>query len=307
MERDCLSTFLSEESRALVKLGLSPSQSKIYLATLQLGKTNVKELSKFTKIAPEDIYKLMPPLLELGLFTKHLTKPVEFSPTEPREAFRLLFANIEKENSILRSEADKALKKISNSLISQSFSSENLDSTFFSATENIEMLTKGAMEAKDTIDFTTRYNLFVYSMNSSKLAPCVKEMNRAAQRGVKYRLLLNKPETAKPLCDLSFELSDARQLVTNENFEYKYLEKPLKCVVVIYDNKRILVETSKDYDVKFTPFLWSDNDILLELCKTYFDKHWDLAYYPSENFTGSAKSKKDRSQPPDSSAQVIFA
>jgi sugar-specific transcriptional regulator TrmB len=298
-----LSTFLNDESKALVKLGLSPSQSKIYLATLQLGKATVRDISQVSKIAREDIYKFMPSLVALGLITKHLCSPIQYEAIEPTEVFKLLFGRIEKEYLDLEIEADKALKSLTKNLSISDNVKKSLDTTFLSATENIKMLTEAAKEAKETIDFTTRYNLFVYSMNSSQFAQCVKEMRKATKRGVKFRMLLDKPVIAKPVSNLSFQVSDSKPLVLDQNFEYKYLNSAPKCVVIIYDNKRCLIETSKEQDMKVSPFLWSNNDILVELCKTYFEKYWNTAYKPLENLTnnGASKERKRKSRDTDAS------
>lgn len=276
-----MSSFLDEESKILVKLGLSPSQSKIYLAALQLGRAPVKEISQVCKIAREDIYKFMPSLIELGLINRHLSSPTQYEAVDPTVGFGLLLNLVKEEYLNLNAEADIALKNLNETLNNKTPSiNKNLDTTFLSTTENIKTLTEAAKEAKETIDFTTRYNLFVYSMNSPRFAPELKEMRKAAERGVKFRMIVNKPKIAEPLSNLSFQIQDSKHLILNKNFEYRYLSSPLNCVVIIYDNKRCLIETSKEQDVKFTPSLWSNNEILVELCKSYFEKYWALLYAP---------------------------
>jgi sugar-specific transcriptional regulator TrmB len=287
-----LSSFLDEKGKILVKLGLSPSQSKIYLALLQLGRASVKEISQVCKIAREDIYKSMPSLLELGLINKHLASPTQYGAVDPKEGFELLLNCVKEQYLNLNVEADKALKDLNATLNNKNPENKNLETTIFSATNNINTLTEAVKEANETIDFTTRYNLFIYSMNSPQLISELREMRKSAERGVKFRMIVNKPRIAEPLSSLSFQLQDSKDLILNKNFEYRYLSSPPKCVVIVYDNKRCLIETSKEQDIKFSPYLWSNNEILVELCKSYFEKNWDLAYRPLKNSEISVQKKK---------------
>ncbi len=270
---------MSEPIKLLVDLGLSPTQSKIYFANQHLGKATVKDISNCCNIAREDVYKILPSLQTLGIITKHLSSPVQYETIELKETIDLLLDVKQKQYLELRKGADKALKKLKKPITEYS-TKKDLENTFVCSTENIQVAIDATKEAENSIDFTTRYNLFAFAMNAQPLAKYIKEMRKAADRGVKFRMIINKPENTKPVYEISYKLRDSKLLVFHNNFEYRYLVSPLNCIMIIYDNKKCLIETSTEQDVKITPQIWSNNPILAELCRTYFEKNWCFGSKP---------------------------
>ncbi len=273
--QDCTS-----QRKVLVNLGLSPTQAKIYCTIFQAGQTTVKEISKCCNVAREDVYKNLPILQSLGLIAKHVSSPVQYHAVQPKEAISILLAAKEEQYKNLREQANETLRSLTQMKPSVNSISEELETTFVSSVENVKIAISATKEAKETIDFTTRYNLFTYAMNSLSLAKYIREMKEAADRGIKFRMIIDKPENTKPVSELSFSVTNSKRLVQHKNFEYKYLETPIDCIMIIYDDKKALIETSIERDVKITPQIWTNNPVLVELCKTYFKKHWNEA---SEN------------------------
>ena len=270
---------MTECIKLLVDLGLSPTQSKIYFANLQTGKATVKDISNCCNIAREDVYKILPSLQTLGIITKHLSSPIQYQAIELRETINVLLGAKQKQYLELRKGANETLKNFKKPANDYSTKKE-LENTFVSSTENIQEAIDATKEAQSTIDFTTRYNLFAFAMNSPPLEKYIKEMRKAADRGIKFRMLIDNPEKTKPVYELSYKLADSKTLVFHKNFEYRYLDSALSCIMIIYDNKKCLIETSTEKDVRITPQIWTNNLILVELCKTYFEKNWCFGSKP---------------------------
>ncbi len=272
-----MSDLLTDGIKSLTNLGLTPTQAKIYLSNLQTGQATAKVISQTSRIAREDIYRTLPSLQALGLITKHLSSPAKYEATKPKDVIAILLNRKEKEHLELREKANEALENLTkhSGVFDSTSSDENL--IFVSNDDNVHTVIEATKKAKRTIDFTTRYNLFVHSMNKLQLGLYIKEMYKATQRGVKFRMILNKPESTTPVSDLSFQVSYSKALVGSQNFEYRYVESPLECILILYDNEKCLIETSKEHDVDVSPFLWTNNHVLVELCRSYFEKTWDSA------------------------------
>jgi sugar-specific transcriptional regulator TrmB len=269
-----LRSISTNENNVLIELGLNLKQSKIYLANLKTGKATVKGISKTSKVAREDVYRTLPSLENLGLITKHLGVPAYYEAIEPKEGFNILLTKLKNDYKKLNCEALLALENLTKNLKSHKLIDDS-ETTYISPKENLEVLIKNAKQAKETIDFTSNYGFFAYALTSQRFFGCAKELDRAAKRGVKVRTVINKPENAKSICDFVF--SEFKPLLDNEFFEYRYNIDPITCTIIIFDSKKCLIEISDKQDLIFAPFLWSNNKILVELCKVYFDNFWKNA------------------------------
>ena len=72
--------------QVLIALGLTSTQSKAFLALCQLGKSSPKTISKESKIARQDIYRVLAELQELGLVKKAISRPVIFEAFPLKDA-----------------------------------------------------------------------------------------------------------------------------------------------------------------------------------------------------------------------------
>ncbi len=268
-----MSDLLTDEVKSLTNLGLSPTQAKIYLSNLQTGKATAKLIAQTSKVAREDIYRTLPSLQVLGLITKHLSSPAKYEAAKPKDAIAILLNRKEKEHLELREKASEALEILAKHISIEPQQDERF--CLISNEENVHFATEATEKAKHTIEFTTRYNLFMHSMNTLQFSCYIKEMFKAAQRGVKFKMLIDKPENAKPVSELSFHISHSKALIESSNFEYRYVKSPLTCILILYDNEKCLIETSNEHDVDVSPFIWTNNPVLIELCRSYFDRNWE--------------------------------
>jgi hypothetical protein len=139
------------------------------------------------------------------------------------------------------------------------------------------------LKVKHTVDFTTRYNFFLRAFNDVRLSDWIRKEVKAEKRGVKFRMLLDKPiGEEKPLSDYPFIVPESTEFFKNKDFiEYRYSPSPLKCVMIIFDNEKCLIETSPDFDTRLGPVIWTNNSVLATLCTEYFEKNWAVAFKPA--------------------------
>jgi sugar-specific transcriptional regulator TrmB len=268
----------------LTELGLTLNQAKIYIANLQTGQATAKTIAQTSKVAREDVYRTLSSLQILGLVIKHLTKPTIYEAVKPKDAIASLIKRKEKEHIKRLEKADQALKEIvdfENCCKLSSVKDESI--VLVTNDENDHIVINEAKQVNSTLDFTTRYNLFLHSFNSAELNILLKEMHKAMKRGVKMRMLMDLPEGKKNVSELSFHVPLSNAIMRDPNFEYRYMAAPLECIIIVYDDNKALIETSSEHDIYLSPFLWSNNKVLVTLCRKYFEVLWNAAVVPKKD------------------------
>jgi len=81
-----------ESTDLLLGLGLSLNQARVYLTILKLEKTSVGQISRFSKVRREDVYRVIPSLEKMGLIEKLLGKPTTIRATPISDALTFLVA-----------------------------------------------------------------------------------------------------------------------------------------------------------------------------------------------------------------------
>ena len=95
--------------QALMNLGLTLLQAKIYLTLAKLGKAGVNRISKASNVARSDVYRVMPALEKLGLAEKIVATPTIYKAAPVREGLSILLQQKTKENSELQKETKPLL------------------------------------------------------------------------------------------------------------------------------------------------------------------------------------------------------
>ena len=86
-----------ENTDLLLGLGLTLNQAKVYLAILKLEKGTVNQITKYSKVRREDVYRILPYLEQMGLIEKLMGKPAVIKATPISDALSFLLAE-EKSN-----------------------------------------------------------------------------------------------------------------------------------------------------------------------------------------------------------------
>jgi sugar-specific transcriptional regulator TrmB len=83
-------TTLAEDAEKLARFGLTTNQSRIYLAVLKIGTTQIEPISKVSAVRREDIYRILPRLYELGIIEKVIGTPTRVRAIPIEMAIRVL-------------------------------------------------------------------------------------------------------------------------------------------------------------------------------------------------------------------------
>ena len=96
---------------------------------------------------------------------------------------------------------------------------------------------------------------------------------KAIDRGVKFRLIIEKPKKLK----LPIEHHEALRILENNGSSLKFAEiNPLN-IISIYDNKEVLILMSEQADSYDSPLLWSNNASIVSMANSYFENLWSTA------------------------------
>jgi sugar-specific transcriptional regulator TrmB len=266
---------------SLKNLGLTVTQAKIYLSILKTDNPTAKNISQSSGIAREAVYHTLPSLESIGLITRKLGSPITFKASDPKIAVSILLERKKTEYLEINEKANQALKGLS-SFINLSDKITDNDNILFSTSklQPTKELIQALKKTKQTVEFTTRYNLFVHAFNDIQLRDWISEMHRAVQRGIKFRMLIDNPSGKKLVPEVVFDIPKSNSLLRNKNFEYRYTQVPPECIIINFDKDNCLIETSKDCDIDISPFIWTNNQALITLSKTYFESHWNSAEKP---------------------------
>ncbi len=266
----------------LVTFGLPVNQAKIYLSNLQNGPATAKVISNTSKIGREDVYRLLPSLQEKGLITKQISSPTLFEAIPLKKAISLLIKNKEDEVSGLRDKADLFIKNL-NDQIEKSVEDKEYKIILFSKDNPPDgPIVRAIKQTKDTYYYTTRYTEFLHICNSTFFEPICREIYRAMKRGVKVRMILDKPKTEKPVEGFFFDIQVANKMVNHKNFQYKFTTFPPETVLILFDEKSSFIWTTPNH-FSSVPFIWTNNDSLVNLAKTFFSNLWAEAEEPIKN------------------------
>jgi sugar-specific transcriptional regulator TrmB len=243
----------------LKRLGLTELQAKTYLTLTHLEKAEVKKISKFSDIARQDIYRIMPTLEKLGLVEKIISTPVLYRAIPLNEGTLRLFQKRTEEHARLKS----SLKSVINNREENSnaaFLDSNVEFVITSERKRfVRSLEKSFSTASkcDMICPGEALSFMVFNFYDCLVS--------AASRGVKIRFITQKTDV---------NLSITRQiqsLTSNPNFEMKFVDSAIDTGIIIVNNE-VNIRIS---DSKAVPSLWTNNRQILKIAQTKFENQWN--------------------------------
>ena len=252
--------------RILIRLGLTLCQAKVYIALAQSGTSTAKTISKVSMVARPDIYRIMLKLQELGLAEKVIITPTKFKATPIQEVITILMDQKTKETYELRLETKEFLKKFKTEVKPTIQAEENQFILIPRKKAAINKRKKEIDATKKSIDC-----LISFKRLESTAKTCIAERKKALERGVKIRVVTEKPENEKSIPKI---IQDFNKY---PSFRVRYLLDPPSAILTIYDRKELLITTSAKPDRGESPALWSNNPSLLSVINDFYEILWITA------------------------------
>ncbi|MEM4243856.1 MAG: helix-turn-helix domain-containing protein [Candidatus Bathyarchaeia archaeon] len=104
--------FEEELFQILTRLGLTTSQVKVYIELLELEKASGKTTAKYSKMARQEVYRVLAELQEKGLVEKIITRPTEYKPVSVEDCLSILIDSKKSEISENQKKASSLLQKL---------------------------------------------------------------------------------------------------------------------------------------------------------------------------------------------------
>ena len=253
-----------ENTDLLLGLGLSLNQARVYIAILKLEKTTVGQVSKFSKVRREDVYRILPSLEKLGLVERLLGKPTEVRATFISDALKLLVAEEKRKSDERLLEMKNTIKKLSLKDWTQRLPEE--ESIYILIPDKAAILAKTSNLIRDS-----RKEVALIAdkeIITTVLAKFLDECKQAIKRGVQIRLIFEENSPDGLLRD------KVKNLIGVALVHVKFQREPLNHFIMS-DDKEGLITTSKESGLGESPSLWTNNGNLLGVLRSSFESDWE--------------------------------
>lgn len=254
-----------DDAQALLHLGLTASQAKVYLTLLRLETDNKgTTIAKFAEVPRQDVYRILDELQQIGIVQKTFARPATFRCVSAEETMSILLERRMSDFSQLKREADNFVKN------AESMSHENLNppgNDQFILIPEREAITCRAREEIANIQV---------SLNditpSNELVPWLtvlsKSVEGALRRGVRIRWIIEESADLGSISKFMQSYSEYK------NFEVRVVSCPLRTKIGIFDDKEVLLGINIDCGFARSPALWSNNPSLAAIAENYFESYW---------------------------------
>ncbi|MCW4007997.1 MAG: hypothetical protein NWF09_04805 [Candidatus Bathyarchaeota archaeon] len=249
----------------LKRLGLTTSQVKVYLELLELKKASGKITAQHSKMARQEVYRVLAELQEKGLVEKIIARPTAFKPVSIADCLSILIESKKAEISESQKKATSLLRKLKkeNSNVKAQLQEEASQFILVPEKEVPKKLKRKIENIQTSLDAITPLNRF-----KTMFFNFYEVGEKASKRGVKFRLIINKPDDENSLTQI------AKVIPKNPLFEPRYISAPLLAALAIYDKKEVSIAVSATAALNETPVLMSNNPSLLAIVQSYFETLW---------------------------------
>lgn len=251
--------------QTLTGLGLTSCQSRVYLELVRAGPSSAKAISAAAQVTRQDVYRIMPALQKLGLVEAVIDSPTLFSAIPLEEGVSILMTRRKKENDELRLRTRDLLANFRKAEEKRSPQEEHAFVLIPPKETDVRRRKRSLSKAKETFDAISSKKRF-----SQALFHMFETLNAAAERGVKIRLITERPEKD----ELPKELGN---LAKNALVQIRFLEHPPKAVVNIVDRREASILTSGSAGWAQSPSLWTNNPSFVAVVQDHFDATWNKA------------------------------
>jgi len=259
-------TIEGKDAQTLTALGLTNSQAKVFLALAKLGNATAKEISTVTLVARQEVYRVLVELQRLGLVEKIVSVPSKFRAISTDDAFSILMERRKSVTSELQATINEMVKKFKSDNARMALEEEEAKFSLVPERATVRAEKKTLENVQRSFDVITSWR----NPHSIMFAD-MKEIAEALQRGIKVRVIIDKPDEKKLLSNI------VKCLKKFTNFKIRYLLNAPKALISVYDKGEAWVGTCPNPGVKECPVLWTDNPCLLSILQDYFEVLWSAA------------------------------
>ena len=245
------------------RLGLPFNSAKVYVALFRVGLSTAKTISKKSGVERSETYRIMAKLEKRGLVEKIISTPCKFRAISIRDAFSILMECRMRESTDLRAEISETVEKFKNCSATTALEGDEARFSLFSEQAAVRRKEKTLDKVQRSFDVVSSWR-----NPHSVIFIEMEQIVEALQRGVKIRVIIDKPDEEKLLSDV------IKRSENYPNFKIRHLLNPPKALMSIYDKKIAWVCTCTNPTQEECPTLRSTNPCLLAILQDYFEMMW---------------------------------
>ena len=247
----------------LCQLGFTNAQADLYLLLLRIGRSDARSLSNNSDVARSALYRTLGELQKMGLVEKELSLPNKFKATPIEYGLQILMIQKTKEFEQFKAKTKKFLRK------AQAFQEESI------AEEEYKLI---MIEGKERIiqrmrlehDSVQREVNILSTPNRwiQILEFCSENYQRALERKVNYRVVIEKPER-----EFDFP-EEVQSFLAKPNFELRFSQGYLSSNAATFDGKEATFSFLRSKALMDSPIIWTNHPSFLSMCNDHFEKVW---------------------------------
>jgi sugar-specific transcriptional regulator TrmB len=259
-------TIQEKDSQTLAKLGFTPSQAKLYLTLLKIGRASGRTISKHSRVARQEVYRILSELQEMGLVEKVIATPCEFRPIPIQNGLSILLMQKAKEYRETEKTIGNLLQKFKHSEEKTPREEEPKFILIPKGEALIKRIRDELENAQLSVEFITTAKRFLQAFDNY-----FKVCKKALDNGVKFRVIIEKPE------DYWTFPKTLQTLLAKPNFKLRYICTLPKANVKIFDNKEVFITVYPAVNLTESPVILTNHFCLIAICQDYFETIWNQA------------------------------
>jgi sugar-specific transcriptional regulator TrmB len=253
----------NENIHTLTCLGLTISQAKVYLVLTQVDQAPIRTIAQSTKVARQDIYRIIFELQKRGFVEKIVFEPAMYKALPIEEGLSMLLQQKKEENAKLQKKTKALLGKFQENKVSTALESEE---QWFIIISGKKLFLKRFEETIDAAQMSLDF-IWIAELFKKNVLYNFQQLKSAMKRGVKIRIITENAENPKSI------LRNTENLKSNPSFQLKYVAAECMINMLICDNKKAAFQLSDE----ILPIMWSNNPAELKLVTSYFESLWNNA------------------------------
>lgn len=262
--------YLEHMVEQLLSFGLTPNQAKVYVTLVAIEPAPASRIAAVSGIRREEVYRVLPDLLKLGIVSKKIGNPVTYSALSSETGVQLLMKlklkKATEELNSLTSKRDLLTANLKRLEVSSSEEVKSIES-IQDMDRLLERFTKCAMKVKNRIDVMIPLEILQFSqLNLGSL------LSQLFENQIRVRLIIDKNAMA-----LSSAWIDTARKNGTLNLDIvklvdlRFIDKMPFHLIIIDDAEVIMGDFSVKEDGSC---LWTNLPYHVQLVKTAFDALW---------------------------------
>ena len=246
----------------LLEVGFTETQAKLYLTLINIGKTDAKTLSKQANVPRQATYRALGELQEKGLVEKIISLPQEYKAVPLQDGLDIMVKEKAKAYQKMTNEVREFLEKYEEQQASPA--EEKFQISIVEGKETIVKKSKHCTNnLLEEMCILTTYQRWTHI----KMEMC-EEVEEALKRGVRYRVIVEKPAT-----DITFP-KEFKKILLHPQYEMRAVSDKLKMNACLFDDKIASYSLYPSRTLTETPMIWTNHPSLLVGFRDHFENLW---------------------------------